>query len=92
MRSLDAVVFKAGALETDGVLFNLMTIGEAAKNVPQDVRELMPEIDWGDIGRFRDFVVHHYFGIDLDKVWIIVTNDLPILKQQIEILLPRLHE
>jgi uncharacterized protein with HEPN domain len=87
MQDLDESTFKAGAVQVDGVLFNLMTIGEAAKNIPQEIRDKMPEIDWGQIGRFRDFVVHHYFSIDLDNVWDIVQTDLPELAQQIEKLL-----
>ena len=92
METLDEATFKSGAIETDGILFNLMTIGEAAKNIPPDVRNLMSEIDWGDIGRFRDFVVHHYFGLDMNKVWIIVHTDLPILAQHIEKLMTLLED
>ncbi len=92
MASLDELAFKAGALETDGIMFNLMTIGEAAKNIPTDVRDLMADIQWTDIARFRDFVVHHYFGLDMNRVWSIVTVDLPTLKQQVETLLPKVED
>ena len=68
----------------DGVLFNLMAIGEAAKNIPDEVRSQMPEIRWRDIGRFRDRVVHHYFALNLDIVWEIVTLHLPLLKAAVE--------
>ncbi|MCK6581066.1 MAG: DUF86 domain-containing protein [Anaerolineae bacterium] len=92
MDVLDERAFKAGAAEADGILFNLMTIGEAAKNVPQEIRDIMPEIAWSDIGRFRDFVVHHYFSIDMDRVWRIVHTDLPELSQQVSALQKRLEE
>ncbi|MCI0662716.1 MAG: DUF86 domain-containing protein [Acidobacteria bacterium] len=92
MEALDETSFKAGDLQTDGILFNLMTIGEAAKNIPPDIRALMPEINWSEVGRFRDFVVHHYFGLDMSKVWDIVQTDLPELSQQTEKLMKLLKE
>ena len=58
----------------------------------EDISALSPEIGWGDIGRFRDFVVHHYFKLDLSKVWEIVHTDLPPLKAAVEKLLPELEE
>jgi uncharacterized protein with HEPN domain len=58
MELTDETNFKAGTVEADGVLFNLMTIGEAAKNVPKEIQDLAPEVKWGKIMRFRDFVTH----------------------------------
>lgn len=92
MNVLDEQSFKSGAVETDGILFNLMTIGESAKNVPQEIRDIMPEIAWSDIGRFRDFVVHHYFSIDMERVWSIVHTDLPELSRQVSALQKRLED
>ena len=92
MQALGETAFKRGDVQTDGVLFNLMTIGEAAKNIPQDSRELMPEIEWAEIARFRDFVAHHYFSLDMNKVWDIVQTDLPELSQQVEHLLALLKD
>lgn len=77
---MSAEDFKADALRADAVLFNLMTIGEAVKNIPDEVRQRSPEIRWRDISRFRDRVVHHYFSLDLDIVWEIVTQHLAPLK------------
>jgi len=37
----------------------------------------------------RDKLIHHYFGINLDIVWNIVTNDLPPLASQIEEILQK---
>lgn len=92
MQELSETEFKAGALQTDGVLFNLMTIGEAAKNVPQGLCDLTPEISWSDIGRFRDFVVHRYFGLDMSKVLEIVQTDLSPLKVAVEKLLADIEQ
>lgn len=90
IHGLDKTLFSQDDEKVDSVLFNLMTIGEAAKNVPQTIRDKNPDISWSAIGRFRDFVVHHYFDIDMDKVWDILQFDIPDLKQQIEALLQEL--
>ena len=36
--------FKSDQLRIDGILFNLMTIGEAVKNLPDDIKTKSPEI------------------------------------------------
>lgn len=84
---LDSVSFKADQLRIDAVLFNLMTIGEAIKNIPQDMRDKYPNVRWRDISRFRDRIVHHYFKLDLDIVWEVVDIHLPVLIEQVEKLL-----
>lgn len=64
----------------DAVVRNLEIIGEAVKNIPDDIRQTKPEIEWKKVARFRDIVVHHYFKVDLEVVWDIVQNRLPELK------------
>ena len=61
----------------------LEIIGEAAKNVPPEIRDAHTQIPWSLIARTRDRLAHGYFDIDLDRVWEIITNDLPPLTQAI---------
>ena len=67
-------------------------IGEAARQLPQDVKERHPEIPWVDIISMRNRVSHGYFGVILDRVWGVVEQDLPVLKPQIEQLRKALDE
>jgi len=85
--NVDKDTFKADDLRVDGVLFNLMTVGEAVKNIPDELRERHPDVRWRDIARFRDRVVHHYFGLDLDIVWEIASVHLPPPQEFVEQLL-----
>jgi uncharacterized protein with HEPN domain len=48
-------------LVTDAVLRNIELIGEAAKNLPDDVRAKMPDIEWRKIAGMRDWLSHVYF-------------------------------
>jgi uncharacterized protein with HEPN domain len=67
----------------DAVLFNLMVIGEAVKNIPDTLRTQHPEVPWRQIGRFRDVVVPHYFDLDLEIIWDIIQTKLPPLVEQL---------
>lgn len=58
VESLDAETFKTDELRSDGVLYNLMIIGEAVKSLPDEMKS--EGVRWRDIARFRDRVVHHY--------------------------------
>jgi uncharacterized protein with HEPN domain len=84
---LDSDAFKQDDLRVDGVLFNLMIIGEAIKSIPDETQQKYPEVRWRDISRFRDRIVHHYFKLDLNIVWEIVDVHLPVLIEQVEKLL-----
>lgn len=68
----------------DAVIRNLEVIGEAAKNIPNDIRNRYPSVEWKRVGGLRDILIHQYFGIDLDIIWDIVINKLPILSTQIQ--------
>lgn len=62
-------------------------IGEAIKQVPQDVRKRHPQIEWRAISGMRDKVIHHYFGVDYDIVWDVAVNKVPKLREQVESIL-----
>ncbi|MFH1855687.1 MAG: DUF86 domain-containing protein [Candidatus Omnitrophota bacterium] len=55
-------------------------IGEAAKHVPQIMRKKYPEIPWKDMAGMRDKIVHFYFGLNLEKIWLVVKEDMRALK------------
>jgi uncharacterized protein with HEPN domain len=76
--------FMADYKTQDAVVRNLEIIGEATKNLSEDLRTKHPEIPWKNISGVRDRLIHHYFGVNLDIVWEIVTLELPLLKPKIE--------
>ncbi len=71
--------FLADEKTYDAVLRHLTIIGEAVKQIPSEIRELYPLVEWTQIGRFRDVVVHHYFGLKEDVIWEIVEAKVPSL-------------
>jgi len=62
---------------------NLEIIGEAAKHVPEDIRARHPEIAWKRIAGLRDMLIHQYFGLDVDVVWDIARNKIPLVAEQV---------
>jgi uncharacterized protein with HEPN domain len=65
------------------VLFQFQVIGEAARSLSNDTRTTYADVVWQDIIDFRNLLVHEYFRVDLELVWSIVEQQLPILKAQI---------
>jgi uncharacterized protein with HEPN domain len=53
----------------DAVVRNLEIIGEATKNLSQNIRRKYPNIPWKKFAGLGDKIVHHYFGIKYDIVW-----------------------
>ncbi|MFN0015174.1 MAG: DUF86 domain-containing protein [Saprospiraceae bacterium] len=75
--------FEANIEKQDAVIRRLAIIGEAVKNVPDDIRSKHPEVPWRDAAGLRDVVVHEYFGVSLEVIWGVAVRELPILKEQI---------
>lgn len=67
-----------------GVIRGLEIIGEATKNVPKSLKNKYPDIPWKDIVGMRDKLIHAYFGVNLERIWIVVKEELPVLKKKIK--------
>jgi len=62
-------------------------IGESVKSLPNSFRKEHSEIPWVKIAGMRDKLMHHYFGVNLNTVWKVIKEDLPVLKKKIESIL-----
>ena len=75
--------FFESQLLQDAVVRRLEIIGEAAKNIPLRIKNQNEKIAWKKIVGLRNILTHGYFGVNVERVWNIVKNDLPELKKQI---------
>lgn len=64
----------------DSVLMNLIVIGEEANKLSEEFKDAHIEIDWFRLRGLRNRIVHDYPGTNLNIVWSIIKNDLPVLK------------
>ena len=74
----------ADELTFDAVVHNLQIIGEAVKNIPSEIRDRYPQVEWRKMAGLRDVIAHAYFTIDDQIVWDIVQNKLDDLHQKIQ--------
>ncbi len=80
---LSQEVFVASGLNYDATVRNLELIGEAASNVPEDVRQQYPQIPWRLVVATRNRLIHGYLGIDNDTLWSIIQTDVPALLEEL---------
>ncbi|MGA8302703.1 MAG: HepT-like ribonuclease domain-containing protein [Thermoplasmata archaeon] len=73
--------------DQDALIRNLEIIGEAAKRLSNATRDRAQGIRWSDIAGFRDIAIHGYDKLSLEKTWVIVERDLPLLTKEVRRLL-----
>ncbi len=70
----------------NAVIRSLEVIGEAAKKIPDTLRDKSQDIPWKKIAGMRDKLIHEYFGVDLDIVWKTIQDEMPSLRDAVEAL------
>ncbi len=75
--------FKDDMKTVFAVMRCFQVIGEAAKKVPDHVREQYPAVPWRKMTGFRDKIVHDYDEIDLPFLWRTAQDQLPEAEKEI---------
>ena len=87
-QGMDFDAFAGDRKTVNAVVRSLEVMGEAAKRIPEEVREKYPQIPWKRMTGMRDKLIHEYSGVDLEIVWGVVKEELPPLKPLFE----RMHQ
>ncbi|MFZ1935758.1 MAG: DUF86 domain-containing protein [Thermoguttaceae bacterium] len=83
-RGMSLETFQADDKTVSAVLRKLEVIGEAVKQIPDDLRDKWPGIPWKEMAGMRDKLIHFYFGVDHGLVWKAIKQRLPQIRAEIE--------
>ena len=83
-KNLTKEKFLLDKLRISAIIRQIEIIGEAVKNIPTEFRKMHQHIPWVKMAGMRDVIIHTYFTVDLDTVWKVIKDDLPIIKKQIQ--------
>jgi uncharacterized protein with HEPN domain len=79
----DRSILDGDEMRTLAVVRLIEIVGEAARAISEPTRTQFPEISWRQIVGTRDRLIHGYEEVDLDILWTIVTDDLPLLVSEL---------
>lgn len=71
-------------LHLHATVYNIQIIGEAVYKLSLEFKAAHPETPWKMIEKMRHILVHDYYQINKDILWMVITEDLPPLKKQVE--------
>ncbi len=72
--------FKDDRKTINAVVRSIEIIGEASKKIPKNLRDSRPEIPWKKMTGMRDKLTHAYFGIDLEIIWKVASEEIKQIK------------
>ena len=81
VQDLDLLAFSKDDKTKDAVVRNLAIIGEAVNKLSETFTSQHTAIEWRKIAAFRNRLIHEYFGVDYDVVWLVIHQDLQVLAQ-----------
>ncbi len=84
---LDLGGFSEDQKVQDAVLRRVEIIGEAVKNLPDELRKENSQVPWRQIAGTRDKVIHDYLGVDVELIWNVVETLLPDLRTEVRAIL-----
>ncbi len=83
-RGMNYASFIRDRRTVNAVIRSLEVMGEAARQIPEEIRRKYPDLPWKRMAGMRDKLIHEYTGVDLETVWDVITEELPPLKPLLE--------
>lgn len=89
--SADRAIFLENSMMRFACIKQMEIIGEASNHLSTELKTRFSDIEWAQIVGMRNVFTHEYFGIDSNLVWEIIKNDIPELKEKIQLILESLQ-
>lgn len=83
--------FQASDLRQSAVAHQIQILGEAARLVSATLKTQHPEVPWAGITGTRHRIVHDYTNLNSRMIWVVVRDDLPVLREQLRHILDSLE-
>ena len=80
VEGMDFEEFKKDDKTSSAVIRKFEIIGEATKQIPEEIRQKYPQVPWKEMAGMRDRLIHFYFGIDYKLVWKTIKKRIPQVK------------
>ena len=76
--------FEMDLMLQDATMRRFEIIGEAIKQIPEEIKNRYPDIPWKKAAGFRDVLIHNYPEIVLGEVYKTGVQQLPSFRDQIQ--------
>jgi len=91
VKGIDFETLKNDDMRSSAIIRKLEIIGEAAKNIPENIKQEYPSIPWREMAGMRDRLIHFYFGIKYELVWNTIKDVIPKIKPLMSEILKKLE-
>ena len=83
--------FANADMVSDACIFNIMQIGELAKNeLSEEAKDEITSIPWKKIYGMRNRIVHGYSNMDMRIIWDTIQDNIPQLETEVNEILRRI--
>lgn len=88
-KNTDKISFEQDVKTQDAVIHRIEIIGEASKHILDSFREKYSDVPWKALAGIRDILIHAYLDVQMDRIWKISQEEVPLLKKSILAVLSR---
>jgi uncharacterized protein with HEPN domain len=92
IKGVDFETFASNDEKIYAVCRSFEIIGEASKKIPLEIQEQFPDIDWKEMAKMRDKLIHYYYSADEQIIWETANKDIPIVNKKIQFLIKKFTE
>jgi uncharacterized protein with HEPN domain len=85
-------VFFNNSMMQSAVVRQFELIGEASRHISSELQNAFIEIEWRLMADFRNLLINEFFTVDESEIWATVRNNIPGLKEQIEVVIYELEK